>query len=91
MSRTTFALPESIAAVAPLLRMRASSVSLSNRSVLCLFNFYVLLQKYTMTDFLKSFAAGGISGAVAKTCTAPIERVKLIIQTQVRQDIPRYI
>jgi hypothetical protein len=36
-----------------------------------------------MADFLKSFAAGGISGAVAKTCTAPIERVKLIIQTQV--------
>mmetsp|Transcript_80467 Transcript_80467/g.157271 ORF Transcript_80467/g.157271 Transcript_80467/m.157271 type:complete len:299 (+) Transcript_80467:51-947(+) len=35
-----------------------------------------------MGDFLKSFAAGGISGAVAKTCTAPIERVKLIIQTQ---------
>jgi len=33
-------------------------------------------------DFLKDFAAGGISGAVAKTCTAPIERVKLIIQTQ---------
>lgn len=28
------------------------------------------------------FAAGGISGAVAKTATAPIERVKLIIQTQ---------
>jgi len=33
-------------------------------------------------DFVKSFAAGGISGAIAKTCTAPIERVKLIIQTQ---------
>ena len=32
--------------------------------------------------FLKDFAAGGISGAIAKTCTAPIERVKLIIQTQ---------
>ncbi len=25
---------------------------------------------------------GGVSGAFAKTCTAPIERVKLIIQTQ---------
>ena len=32
--------------------------------------------------FLVDFAAGGISGAVAKTATAPIERVKLIIQTQ---------
>jgi len=33
-------------------------------------------------NFLADFAAGGISGAVAKTLTAPIERVKLIIQTQ---------
>jgi len=33
-------------------------------------------------NFLMDFAAGGISGAVAKTATAPIERVKLIIQTQ---------
>jgi len=32
--------------------------------------------------FLVDFAAGGVSGAVAKTATAPIERVKLIIQTQ---------
>jgi len=31
---------------------------------------------------LADFAAGGISGAIAKTATAPIERVKLIIQTQ---------
>jgi len=35
-----------------------------------------------VTNFLMDFAAGGISGAVAKTATAPIERVKLIIQTQ---------
>ena len=35
-----------------------------------------------MMNFAADFAAGGISGAVAKTATAPIERVKLIIQTQ---------
>jgi len=35
-----------------------------------------------LLNFVGDFAAGGISGAVAKTATAPIERVKLIIQTQ---------
>jgi solute carrier family 25 (mitochondrial adenine nucleotide translocator), member 4/5/6/31 len=34
------------------------------------------------TEFLINFLAGGVSGAVAKTATAPIERVKLLIQTQ---------
>jgi len=47
-------------------------------------------------DFLVDFIAGGTSGAIAKTCTAPIERVKLIIQTQdanpriMSGEIPRY-
>jgi solute carrier family 25 (adenine nucleotide translocator) protein 4/5/6/31 len=35
-----------------------------------------------LLNFAADFAAGGISGAIAKTATAPIERVKLIIQTQ---------
>lgn len=45
---------------------------------------------------MKDFLAGGISGAIAKTMTAPIERVKLIIQTQdanpriISGEIPRY-
>lgn len=34
------------------------------------------------TEFLINFMAGGVSGAVAKTSTAPIERVKILIQTQ---------
>mmetsp|Transcript_7795 Transcript_7795/g.10961 ORF Transcript_7795/g.10961 Transcript_7795/m.10961 type:complete len:314 (-) Transcript_7795:184-1125(-) len=48
------------------------------------------------SNFLIDFLAGGVSGAIAKTCTAPIERVKLIIQTQdanpriLSGEVPRY-
>ena len=48
------------------------------------------------SNFVVDFVAGGVSGAIAKTCTAPIERVKLIIQTQdsnplIRSgEVPRY-
>lgn len=34
----------------------------------------------TALGFLTDFALGGVSGAIAKTCTAPIERVKLVCQ-----------
>ncbi|KAI9222738.1 mitochondrial carrier domain-containing protein [Blastocladiella britannica] len=34
------------------------------------------------TKFLTDLASGGTAGAIAKTLTAPIERVKLILQTQ---------
>lgn len=33
--------------------------------------------------WLKDFLAGGTAGAVSKTAVAPIERVKLLLQTQV--------
>jgi solute carrier family 25 (adenine nucleotide translocator) protein 4/5/6/31 len=34
------------------------------------------------TQFLKDFLMGGVSGAIAKTIAAPIERVKLLLQVQ---------
>jgi solute carrier family 25 (adenine nucleotide translocator) protein 4/5/6/31 len=49
-----------------------------------------------MVQLGKDFLAGGISGTVSKTVTAPIERVKLIIQTQdanpkiISGEVPRY-
>lgn len=52
--------------------------------------------EFSMTAFLKDLAAGGVSGAIAKTATAPIERVKLLIQTQdanpkiISGEVPRY-
>ena len=33
-------------------------------------------------SFVTNFLAGGISAAVSKTCVAPIERVKLLLQVQ---------
>jgi len=48
------------------------------------------------SEFIINFLAGGVSGAVAKTATAPIERVKLLIQTQdanpkiISGEVPRY-
>lgn len=33
-------------------------------------------------EFVTDLMAGGIAGAVAKTAVAPIERVKIILQTQ---------
>lgn len=53
-------------------------------------------EKNWVESFMKDLAAGGVSGAVAKTMTAPIERVKLLIQTQdanpriISGEIPRY-
>lgn len=53
-------------------------------------------KKSAMAAFIADFTAGGVSGAVAKTATAPIERVKLIIQTQDANpliksgEVPRY-
>lgn len=36
----------------------------------------------TTSKVLKDFILGGTSGAIAKTLAAPIERVKLLLQTQ---------
>jgi len=53
-------------------------------------------QEMTMKDFAIDFALGGTAGAISKTITAPIERVKLVIQTQdanpkiISGEVPRY-
>eukprot|EP00759_Apiculatamorpha_spiralis_P032366 PhF_6_TR33818/c0_g1_i1/m.49596/K05863/SLC25A4S, ANT; solute carrier family 25 (mitochondrial adenine nucleotide translocator), member 4/5/6/31 len=33
-------------------------------------------------DFIEEFVIGGVSGTISKTCAAPMERVKLILQNQ---------
>ena len=35
-------------------------------------------------DFMLDFIAGGISAIVSKTVVAPLERVKMLLQIQVR-------
>merc|ERR1712151_482192 len=53
-------------------------------------------QEVSAADFALDFFLGGMSGAVSKTATAPIERVKLVIQTQdanpriMSGEVPRY-
>ena len=32
-------------------------------------------------DFVRDFLIGGVSAAISKTAVAPIERVKLLLQT----------
>jgi len=38
-------------------------------------------------DFALDFVAGGISAAVSKTVVAPLERVKILLQVQVRREV----
>merc|ERR1712086_1036314 len=53
-------------------------------------------KEWNAVEFFKDLAIGGCSGALAKTVTAPIERVKLLIQTQdanpkiISGEVPRY-
>lgn len=39
-------------------------------------------QRDPLTSFLTDLLAGGLAGGISKTVVAPIERVKLILQTQ---------
>jgi solute carrier family 25 (adenine nucleotide translocator) protein 4/5/6/31 len=53
-------------------------------------------KEFSLSAMLKDWAAGGISAGISKTIVAPIERVKLLIQTQdanpriASGEIPRY-
>eukprot|EP00898_Chlorokybus_atmophyticus_P008749 jgi/Chlat1/8876/Chrsp92S08191 len=39
-------------------------------------------KEFVLTTFLGDLAAGGVAGGISKTVVAPIERVKLLLQTQ---------
>ena len=56
----------------------------------------MLQHELFFTDLVSDFLLGGVSGAVSNTLTAPIERVRLVFQTQnaipkIRNgQVPRY-
>eukprot|EP00434_Breviolum_minutum_P007736 symbB.v1.2.006824.t1/scaffold379.1/size332124/6 len=70
---------------------RAQAASSCARASTC-----SVMGKDSNVPFLMDFLLGGVSGPVAKTLTAPIERVKLAVQTQdanpkIRSgEVPRY-
>jgi solute carrier family 25 (adenine nucleotide translocator) protein 4/5/6/31 len=61
-------------------------------------NMFVVPAKkeVSVVDVLKDWLAGGIAAGISKTVVAPIERVKLLIQTQdanpriMSGEVPRY-
>merc|ERR1712167_412103 len=65
-------------------------------SARCSFHCAMGKDDMSFMAFATDFVVGGTSGAISKTLTAPIERVKLVIQTQdanpriMSGEVPRY-
>jgi len=59
-----------------------TSFFMVSRAQSIVYSWAVKLANILPMAFLFHFCAGGFSGALAKTVSAPIERVKLLIQTQ---------